>query len=133
MWEQRLQSIRDHELHLARNGTLILKFWLNVSQEEQRLRFLDRLDRPEKNWKFSVGDVRERQHWPAYMEAYEAALNATSRPWAPWFAIPADHKPFMRTAVSEIIVAALRGLGLRYPEVDDATRARFDEMRELLE
>ncbi len=133
LWEERLESIRDHEKHLARNGTLILKFWLNVSAEEQRRRFLARIERPEKNWKFSVGDVAERQHWDAYQRAYEAALNGTSRPWAPWFAIPADDKPFMRLSVAELVVAALRAQGLRYPEVDAATAARFAEMRALLE
>ncbi len=133
LWEGRYASIRDHERHLARNGTVVLKFWLNVSREEQRRRFLSRLDEPEKNWKFSEADVREREHWDAYMSAYEQTLAATSRPWAPWYAIPADDKPFARVAVAEIAVRALRALDLRYPEVDAATRARFDEMRALLE
>lgn len=133
LWEERYASIRDHELHLARNGTVVLKFWLNVSKEEQRRRFLSRLKSPEKNWKFSMGDVRERGHWERYMEAYEAALNATSRPWAPWYAVPADHKPTMRAAVARIIVRALKGLDLHYPVVTEQDRDRFREAREALE
>jgi len=133
LWKQRYRSIRDHERHLAANGTVILKFWLHVSRDEQRKRFLARLDEPEKNWKFSAADVRERQHWKAYMHAYEEVLRATSRPWAPWYAIPADDKPFLRLQVAEIVVAALEGLDLAYPEVGEAERARFDEMRALLE
>ena len=133
LWEQRFESIRDHEKHLARNGTLVLKFWLNVSREEQRRRFLSRLDEPEKNWKFSAGDLRERELWDRYMEAYRAALCATSRPWAPWLAVPADDKPWMRATVAEIVVESLEGLGLHYPKVDARERNRFDEMRTLLE
>jgi len=133
IWDERFTSIREHERHLARNGTRILKFWLNVSREEQRQRFLARLDEPEKNWKFATGDVKERGHWEAYMQAYEAALAATSRPGAPWYAIPADDKPFMRLCVAEIIVETLRGLGLAYPQVDDETRAGFAAMRAQLE
>jgi len=133
IWEERFESIREHEKHLARNGMRILKFWLNVSREEQRRRFLSRLDEPEKNWKFSAGDVKERGHWDAYMQAYEAALAATSRPWAPWYAIPADDKPFMRLAVAEIIVKTLRSLDLAWPEVDDDAQAGFAAMRAQLE
>lgn len=132
-WPLRFESIRDHERHLARNGTVILKFWLNVSREEQRQRFLARLDDPEKNWKFSMADVRERRLWDRYMHAYEEALNATSRPWAPWFAVPADDKPTMRTEVARIIVKALKGLDMHYPVVKDEDRARFQEARESLE
>lgn len=133
LWSQRFESIRDHERHLARNGTVILKFWLNVSKEEQRKRFLARLDDPEKHWKFSMGDVRERKQWDRYMHAYEEALNATSRPWAPWFAVPADDKPTMRAEVARIIVKALKGLDMHYPVVQDEDRARFQEARESLE
>jgi PPK2 family polyphosphate:nucleotide phosphotransferase len=93
IWEERFESIRDLERPLARNGTIILKFWLNVSKEEQKARFLSRLEVPEKQWKFSNSDVRERRFWDDYMQVYEASLNATSRPWAPWYAIPADNKP----------------------------------------
>ncbi|MGD2097877.1 MAG: polyphosphate kinase 2 family protein [Desulfobacterales bacterium] len=131
-WRQRYQSICDHEKHLAHNGTVILKFWLNVSRDEQRRRFLARIDEPSKNWKFSVGDVNERKYWPDYMAAYETAINATSRPWAPWYAIPADHKPFMRMCVADIIVQNLKKLNLAYPKVDAGEKARFAEMRALL-
>ncbi|NNL55687.1 MAG: polyphosphate kinase 2 family protein, partial [Woeseia sp.] len=131
-WEARLDSIRDQEEHLARNGTVILKFWLNISKDEQRRRFLRRLDNPDKHWKFSAGDVRERQFWPQYMSAYEAALNGTSRSWAPWYAIPADDKPTMRAMVAETIVDALATIGLRYPQPDEEELATFDEMRRAL-
>ncbi len=132
LWEERFESIRDHERHLARNGTVIVKFFLHVSKEEQRRRFLDRLDEPEKNWKFSVGDVEERAHWDAYQAAYEAALAATSRPWAPWYALPADDKRYMRVAAADIVVRTLEALDLSYPEVDADTRSRFDDMRRIL-
>ncbi len=133
IWEERFESIRDHELHLARNGTVVLKFFLNVSREEQRQRFLARLDEPEKNWKFSVGDVRERGFWNDYMHAYEQALRATSRPWAPWYAVPADDKDFMRLTVARIVVDTLQSMDLRYPEVAPKDATRFDEMRAILE
>ena len=133
IWQERLDSIRDHEKHLARNGTVVLKFWLNVSREEQCQRFIARLDDPEKNWKFAVSDCEERQLWDQYMMAYEEALNATSRSWAPWYAIPADSKPYMRMVVAELIVEALERLGLGYPSPDPNDRARFSRMRELLE
>ncbi len=132
LWQERFESIRDHERHLARNGTVVLKFWLNVSAEEQRQRFLARLDEPDKNWKFSIGDVREAEHRAAYLEAFEEALAATSRPWAPWYAIPADDKPYMRVQVAELIVRQLEQLPLRYPEPEAEVLARFDEMRTLL-
>jgi PPK2 family polyphosphate:nucleotide phosphotransferase len=132
IWEQRYESIRDHEKHLARNGTVILKFWLNVSREEQRLRFLSRLDDEEKHWKFKPSDVRERAYWDDYMHAYEEALNATSRPWAPWYAIPADNKPFMRATIAEIVVAAMQAIGLTYPKPSAEDRAQFDASRKAL-
>lgn len=129
IWEDRLQSIRQQEEHLARNGTVILKFWLNVSKEEQKKRFLARLDDPAKHWKFESGDIVERRSWDAYMSAYQDALNATSRPWAPWYAIPADNKPYMRARVSDIIISTLQSIGLRYPEPSEDERAGFDESR----
>ena len=132
IWDERLESIRDQEKHLARNGTIILKFWLNVSRDEQKKRFLARLDNPAKNWKFNSGDVEERGHWDAYMNAYEAALNATSRPWAPWYAIPADSKPYMRAVVAETIVAALGQFDLGYPEASEKDRAGFAAARAAL-
>jgi PPK2 family polyphosphate:nucleotide phosphotransferase len=133
IWEERFKSIRDHEEHLARNGMVILKFWLNVSKEEQSRRFLDRIEEPEKNWKFSTKDVEERSLWDDYMLAYEEALQATSRPWAPWYAIPADSKPYMRVQVADIIVRTMRSLGLVYPTVDAEARAKLLEMKTVLE
>jgi len=133
LWEARYRSIRDHEKHLADNGTLILKFWLNVSKDEQRERFLSRLREPEKHWKFSEGDITERALWDKYMVAYEDALNATSRPWAPWYAIPADDKNFMRATVASTIVSAVEKLRPRFPTVDAEAKARFAELRESLE
>lgn len=132
-WEGRYESIREHERHLARNGTVILKFFLNVSRDEQRKRFLSRLEEPEKNWKFSERDVAERAYWDKYMEAYEQALNETSRSWAPWYVIPADNKHFMRLAVAEIIREVLKSLDLSYPKPDKSTLARFEDLRASLE
>jgi len=131
-WEQRLESIRCHEQHLARNGTVILKFWLNVSREEQRQRFLSRLEEADKHWKFNEGDIAEREHWDSYMQAYETALNATSRPWAPWYAIPADDKPYMRVCVAEIIVDTLKRMNLDYPELDKDAHKRFKVLEKQL-
>jgi PPK2 family polyphosphate:nucleotide phosphotransferase len=133
LWERRFRSIRDHEEHLARSGTVVLKFWLNVSKEEQRQRLLDRIDEEDKNWKFSRADVKERAFWDDYQRAYEAALNATSRPWAPWYAIPADHKPSMRLAVARILVATLESLSLQYPELSEVAHEHLEECRAALE
>lgn len=133
VWQERFESIADMEQHLARNGTVVLKFWLNVSKEAQRQRFLSRLDEPEKNWKFSAGDVVERGHWEAYMNAYNETLKATSKPWAPWYAIPADDKPYMRLTVAKIIRQTMESLALEYPKVSKKEKARFAEMRQLLE
>lgn len=133
LWEDRFESIRDHEKHLARNGTLVLKFFLNVSKGKQRKRFLARIDEPEKNWKFSIGDVKERRHWDAYQHAYEEALGATSRPWAPWYAVPADEKSFLRLTVARVVVETLRVLQPSYPTLAAEDRARMQEMRSLLE
>jgi len=115
LWQQRYESIADHEKHLARNGTVILKFWLNVSQEEQHNRFRSRLEVPRKNWKFSDSDLSESKLWDQYMNAYEEMLNATAKEWAPWYAIPADDKPTMRLMVAEIIRETLASLKLNYP------------------
>lgn len=133
LWLQRYESIRNHEKHLADNGTLILKFWLNVSKEEQRQRFLSRLQEPEKHWKFSAADVEERAHWNTYMQAYQEALQATSKPWAPWYAIPADNKAFMQLTVAQLVVASLQRLDLQYPTVKNEDKKRFEECRKLLE
>lgn len=133
IFEERTQSIRAMERHLYRNGTIILKFWLNVGRDEQRRRFLDRLTDEDARWKFEAGDVRERGHWDAYMEAYEAALNETSRDWAPWYAIPADHKPTMRAIVAETVVEALEGLPLRWPVPDAEETAEMARLKAILE
>jgi PPK2 family polyphosphate:nucleotide phosphotransferase len=117
LWARRYREIRHWERYLHDNGTLVLKFFLHVSKDEQRRRFLKRLDEPEKHWKFSPADVRERAHWDRYMAAYEDAIRNTSTSRAPWFVVPADHKWFTRLAVAEIIGDALDGLGLRYPTV----------------
>jgi PPK2 family polyphosphate:nucleotide phosphotransferase len=132
LWSQRYESICDHEKHLARNGTLILKFWLNVSKDEQRNRFLSRLDEPEKYWKFSHGDLQEREHWDDYMQAYEKALEKTSKSWAPWYAIPADNKPFMRLEIARTIVQSLKSLDLQYPKVSPDDIAKFALHKEYL-
>ena len=132
VWDDRLRSICEQEHHLARNGTVILKFWLNVSKDVQKRRFLARLDDPSKNWKFDTGDVVERRYWDDYMHAYECALNATSRPWAPWYAIPADKKPYMQARVAGIIIQALQKIGLEYPEPSAKDRAEFAKARKEL-
>jgi len=133
LWEERFRSIREHEEHLARNGTLILKFWLHVSRAEQRRRFLDRLEEPDKNWKFSPRDVLESRRWDDYMAAYEAALCATSRPWAPWYAIPADDKPFLRATVARLVRRRIESLDLCYPEPDASEVELFARLRAELE
>ena len=112
-----------------RATAVILKFWLNVSKDEQKRRFLARLDDPDKNWKYEPNDVRERRYWDDYMAAYEAALNATSRPWAPWYAIPADDKPYMRARVADIIIKTMESIGLAYPEPTERERAEFAASR----
>lgn len=129
IWNDRLTSIRQQEEHLARNGTVILKFFLNVSKDEQKRRFLARLDDKDKNWKFEPRDVVERRHWDDYMAAYEYALNATSRSWAPWYAIPADEKRYMQARVAGIIVDALQSIGLKYPEPSSDDREEFAAAR----
>ena len=131
-WQARYKSIIDHESHLARNGTVVIKFWLNVSREEQHRRFAKRLERADKNWKFSAADLKESARWDDYMAAYEATLKATSKPWAPWYAIPADNKPFARYAVADIVVRTLRSLELQYPQLDAKEQAKLDEYRQQL-
>jgi PPK2 family polyphosphate:nucleotide phosphotransferase len=133
IWKERYQDIRGFERHLVRSGTVIRKFFLNVSRDEQRKRFLSRLDEPEKNWKFSAADVEERQHWDDYMKAYEDALAATSTEHAPWYVIPADHKWFTRLAVADVVVEALEEMGPRFPEVSAAQREELARARALLE
>lgn len=127
-WNKRFEAIRNMEKYLAENGTVILKFWLNVSKEEQKNRFLDRLNDPRKQWKFSTHDITERGYWDDYMSCYENALNATSRPWAPWFAIPADNKPYMRVQVAKTIRDTLRKMDMDYPTVDKEVSENMDEL-----
>ncbi len=131
-WAERLESIVEHERHLARNGTVVLKFFLNVSKDEQARRLLARIENPEKNWKFNAGDVHERDHWDAYQAAFRQAITATHRPWAPWYCIPADDKPFMRWSVADIVVRTLRSLPLKWPELGSDERTTLDEYAELL-
>ncbi|KPK14641.1 MAG: phosphate--nucleotide phosphotransferase [Myxococcales bacterium SG8_38] len=133
IWSQRYESIRNFEKHLAESGTIIVKFFLHVSRDEQRDRLLRRIDRPSKNWKFNPRDVQERTLWPEYMRAFEDALNATSRPWAPWYAIPADSKPYMRLQVARIVQQTLEGLDLAFPTLDDEARQALAECRAVLE
>ena len=133
LWRERYEAIAAWEEHLANAGTIVLKFWLNVSKAEQAERFLSRIEEPEKHWKFSLKDVEERAHWDDYMAAYEDALNATSRSWAPWYAIPADDKDYMRMTVADIIVRNLERLGLAYPTVSDEARAELEIGRRALE
>lgn len=133
IWAERYASIRDFEKHLAGNGTIIVKFFLNVSLDEQKNRLLRRIDKPSRNWKFNPGDVKERERWPDYMAAFEDALNETSRPWAPWYAIPADSKPYMRMQVASIVRATLEALGVEYPEIDQAARNALADCRKMLE
>lgn len=125
LWAERYTSIIEHERHLARNGTMVLKFWLNVSAQEQKNRFLSRLDDPKKYWKFSGGDLKERRLWEDYMQAYEAMIDATSQSFAPWYAIPADNKLWMRVQVASIIVDKLLSLNLSYPEADTHDFKKF--------
>jgi PPK2 family polyphosphate:nucleotide phosphotransferase len=129
IWKHRYEDINNFEQHLSRNGTTILKFFLNVSKEEQKKRFLERLDTPEKNWKFSSGDIVERGYWDDYMAAFEDAINATSTPWAPWYVIPADHKWAMRAAVSDIITTTIKDLPLEYPKLPEDEVARLAEAK----
>jgi PPK2 family polyphosphate:nucleotide phosphotransferase len=132
-WADRFDDINAFERHLARNGTAIVKFFLNVSRKEQRKRFLDRIEQPDKHWKFSPSDAAERQHWDAYMRAYEEALAATSTDHAPWYVVPADRKWVSRAVVAAVLADTIRGLGLEWPTVDDAKRRQIEEARRLLE
>jgi PPK2 family polyphosphate:nucleotide phosphotransferase len=132
IWEERYRSINDFEKHLHRNGTRIIKIFLHVSKDEQRKRFLARIDTPEKNWKFASGDVKERARWKDYMRAYEACLTATSTKRAPWYVVPADDKENARLVISEVIVETLKDLKLKYPKVSAARRKELAAMRRLL-
>jgi PPK2 family polyphosphate:nucleotide phosphotransferase len=124
-WQDRMRAIVDHERYLAEQGTVILKFWLNMSKAEQRKQLLERVDEPDKNWKFNARDLDERALWDRYIDAYHECLNATSRPWAPWYAIPADDKHYARWQVANIVNTAIDDLGVDFPAVSEEMRAEL--------
>jgi PPK2 family polyphosphate:nucleotide phosphotransferase len=132
IWKERFQDIRSFERHLARNGVLMLKFFLHVSKEEQRRRFLDRLEEPAKRWKFSMSDVAERALWDKYMSAYQEMIRATSRPHGPWYVVPADHKWFARLIVAAAVIDALDGLDLHFPEIKGEALEEMQRVRKAL-
>ena len=131
-WEERYRSINEMERHLHQNGTVILKFFLHVSKQEQKVRFMKRINRPDKHWKLEMSDIETRDNWDQYQEAYESAINHTSTRYAPWYIIPADHKWFMRTAVSQILVDQLHQLDLHYPKVSKIQQENIEKARVLL-
>jgi PPK2 family polyphosphate:nucleotide phosphotransferase len=133
IWHERFADITAIERYLARNGTVILKFFLNVSKKEQRERFFDRLDQPSKNWKFSMNDVTERGFWNRYQAVYQDIVRHTSTPVAPWYVVPCDHKWFARVVIGSVIVSALEQLNLRFPSVDRASKQEFAKVRRALE
>ena len=133
IWDQRFEDIRNWEKYLSRNGTVIRKFFLHVSKDEQKKRFLARLEEPEKNWKFNAGDVKERALWDEYQRAYEDMLGGTSTAAAPWHIIPADHKWFARLAVADIVIDTLRSMKLHYPKLSKETKAGLDGAKQSLE
>jgi PPK2 family polyphosphate:nucleotide phosphotransferase len=133
LWKERFDSINEAEKHWARNGCVVLKFFLHVSQKEQHKRFLDRVSDPDNHWKFGPGDMAESQHWDDYMAAYQDALNATSTPWAPWYAIPADSKTVMRREVAETVVATLSQLDVPPPVVSAKVAAEIERVKKQLE
>jgi len=133
IWRERFEDIVAIERYLSRNGTVILKFFLNISKEEQRERFLDRLEQPAKNWKFSMGDVTERARWNRYQAVYQDIVRHTSTPVAPWYVVPADHKWFARVVIISTIVAALEQLDLKFPHADKASLREFKQVRAALE
>lgn len=132
-WKNRYESIRNFEKHLAHNGTTIIKIFLNVSKDEQKKRFLDRINEQEKNWKFSVGDLPERALWDEYMNAYEDAINETSKDYAPWFVLPADNKWFARVAAIQIIIDALEKMNLKFPVLSEKDQAALEGAKAQLE
>lgn len=132
VWKERYEDINNFEQHLIRNGTIILKFFLNLSYAEQKRRLLERINDPEKNWKFSPSDLRERSFWKQYLEAYEEMLNHTSNEWAPWYVVPADHKWFTRIVVADVIVANMELLNLRYPILRSSQRADLLKAKKVL-
>lgn len=132
LWQERFEDIHAFERHMARNGTVIRKFFLHLSKKEQKRRFLARLDEPEKNWKFSAADIHERQYWDDYQEAYEDMIRNTSSKRAPWYVVPADNKWFTRLVVAEVVAQTLESLNLSYPKVDDAKLKELQAAKKLL-
>ncbi|MFZ1745107.1 MAG: ADP-polyphosphate phosphotransferase [Nitrospirales bacterium] len=132
LWKDRYRSIIDLENHLYRNGTRIIKFFLHLSEEEQRKRFIQRIDEPEKNWKFSLADIKERKYWKEYMQAYEACLSATSTETAPWYVVPADDKKNARLIISNVIVETLKSLNMSYPTITKARQKELQSIRKRL-
>ena len=132
IWDERFQDIRAFERYLARNGTIVLKFFLHVSRDEQKKRFLERVEHPEKNWKFSANDIKERAYWDKYMKAYEETIRATATEAAPWFVVPADNKWFTRVVVASAIIDALAKLDLKYPRLTTAQRKELATAKETL-
>jgi PPK2 family polyphosphate:nucleotide phosphotransferase len=132
LWKRRYEEINNFEKYLSRNGIIVLKFFLHISKDEQKKRFLDRIDKPDKNWKFSSADVMERAHWDEYQKAYEDMLNNTSTDWAPWFVVPADKKWFTRTVVADVIVKALEELKLEYPVMTEEHKQNLQKSKEIL-
>lgn len=133
IWDTRYRQIRDFEKYLTENGTKVIKIFLHISKEEQRQRLLDRINKPDKNWKFSSGDIQERRHWNQYMSAYEQMLENTGTKDAPWFVVPADNKWFARYLVSEIVLEALREIDPRIPELPESEKAKLEECRRILQ
>ena len=133
IWKHRFEEINNFEKYLVRNGIVVLKFFLNLSKDEQKRRLLARINKPEKNWKFSINDAKERAHWDDYMNAFEDTLNHTSTEHAPWYIIPADNKWFSRTVVADVIVEKLKSLNLKYPAVSEEHMRHLLEAKALLE
>jgi PPK2 family polyphosphate:nucleotide phosphotransferase len=132
IWEDRFQDIRNFEKYLNRNGTIVIKFFLNVSKDEQKERFIERVDDPDKNWKFSVGDVKERGYWNDYMHAYEELIKNTSTEKSPWYVIPADNKSYARIAIASAIIHALDEMELEYPTISDEKIAELQAVKKAL-
>jgi PPK2 family polyphosphate:nucleotide phosphotransferase len=132
IWTERFKDIRAFERHLARSGVLVLKFFLHLSKEEQRQRLLARLEEPDKRWKFSMNDIAERKLWDKYMAAYQDMIQATSRPEAPWYVVPADNKPFARLVVAAALIEALEGIDLQYPKIEGDALKEFQKVRTTL-
>jgi len=132
IWKERFKDIRNFEKYLVRNGTIVVKFFLHVSKDEQKKRFIDRIDNPDKNWKFSTADAKERTFWKDYMHAYEEMIRNTSTKKAPWYVVPADNKAYARIVIASAIINSLDGLGLKYPNVGKAKIAELKAIKKAL-